>query len=906
MSYTSFSRETSARDPVHSHRLSQFPIITAIALWAQAIFGANLLVNPGFDQNSGHHVPTGWTRFEPPTAQHMFDGLGNFYIEAQVAPHSTPYYFKEWGACYNTTNNVAGIYQDLSSAPGYIYQASGWFYDSSTTSGGNDLMGIDCSTWFEVSFLGSSSNLLALYKSANFNGQTVGIDTWFQFQVTNACNIAQPVSVGDPFFTTYAVTGSVSQLVAPPGTTKVRYRIVYFQSGSEGGACFFDDVVLNQISGSAPPVISSFFPQNMIFVNPNDGISFNVSSPSGSTISHNGIHLVVNGTDVSGSLAFGTVGSSTNVTYHGLLSNLTYTASITVTDSMNLTASADSYFETTWVGVPPVTYLWEAEDFDYTNGKYINNPALCSTVGNANCYFGKVGVEAVDEHLTGNAPFHFYRADDAMGIVASGDFARPDHYVAGVVDYRIDPFNGITGGDSSWLNYTRDWPPGSYWVVGRVTADVSHQGRIILSKVNPDTTTTDIGTFTMNGVGYGTYQNVFLKDTNGNNATLTLNGKATLRATSGGDLLPGFFMLVSGQVDLPTLSNVYPTGAHPFEYTNAFSFTVTTVGATFAANGITLNLDGNDVTSSLAITGSTSVKNVVYPSLLPNAIHVAIITATNSLGHGIRVTNHFDTFNEANYMVETEDYDYNGGQFFDPWSPDVYAGQGATTNIDFQHTTLDGQTAFGLYRSDGIPEDRLGQHDWLRHVFPDAGGVDYVLTFFAGGDWVNYTRVYPAGSYYVYGRFSGGGPFTMYLDQVVSGTGTTTQATKRLGQWSAVGKDYVTYDWVPLTDSGQVAPVAIKLNGLSTLRITTDGFCNPNYFMLVPASGISLTASRSSNNIVVSFPTQTGVSYRVFYRTALAPTNTWTLLTTLLGNGSVKSVVDPSTGSQRYYKVVAP
>jgi hypothetical protein len=903
MSSTSSFAEFSSRctrSGFNFYLASQIPVIAAIVLWGQAVWGANLLVNPGFDQNSGHHVPTGWTRFEPPTAQHPADGLGNFYIEAQVAPHSAPYYFKEWGASYNGTNNVAGIYQDLSSAPGSTYQASGWFY---TRTG--DMMGADNYAWIEVAFLGASTNTLALFKSANFS-VNAGMDTWLQYQVTNACNPSQPVSLGDPFFTTYAVTGSVSQLVAPPGTTTVRYRFAYFQSAIEGGSGYFDDFVLNQISGSAPPVISSLFPQNMIFVNPNDGISFNVSSTSGNTINHSGVHLVVNGTDVSGSLVFGTSGSSTNVSYHGLQSNLTYTASITVTDSVNFTASANTYFETTWVGVPPVKYLWEAEDFDFSNGLYINNPALCSVSGNPNCYFGKVGVEGVDEHLTGNAPYHFYRADDAMGTVASGDLARPDHYAAGVLDYRVDPFNGVAGSDSSWLNYTRDWPAGTYWIVGRVTADISHQGKIILSKVNADTSTTDLGTFTMNGLGYGTYQNVFLKDTNGNNATVTLNGKATLRATSGGDLLPGFFMLVSGQVDLPTLSNVYPSGAHPFEYTNALSFTVTTVGATFAANGITVNLDGNDISSSLAITGSTSVKNVVYPSLLPNAIHVAIITATNSLGHGIRVTNHFDTFNESNYMVEAEDYDYNGGQFFDPWSPDVYAGQGATTNIDFQHTTLDGQTAFGLYRTDGIPEDRLGQHDWLRHVFPDSGGVDYVLVFFAGGDWVNYTRAYPAGNYYVYGRFSGGGPFTMYLDQVVSGAGTTTQVAKRLGQWSAVGKDYVTYDWVPLTDAGLVAPVAIKLNGVSTLRITTVGFCNPNYFMLVPATGIAVTAARSGSNTVISFPTQTGANYRVFYRTDLTSTNNWVLLTSVLGNGSVKSAIDTSSASQRFYKVVAP
>jgi hypothetical protein len=185
------------------------------------------------------------------------------------------------------------------------------------------------------------------------------------------------------------------------------------------------------------------------------------------------------------------------------------------------------------------------------------------------------------------------------------------------------------------------------------------------------------------------------------------------------------------------------------------------------------------------------------------------------------------------------------------------------------------------------------------------GAIDYVLTFFAGTDWANYTRVYPAGNYYVYGRFSGGGPYTMYLDQVISGAGTVNQTTRRLGQWSAVGTDYVTYDWVPLTDSGLVAPVAIRLNGQGTLRITTMGNCNPNYFMLVPAMGIPLTASRSSNNIVLSFPTQTGATYRVFYRTDLA-TNSWTLLTSVLGNGSVKSVIDSSSGARRFYKVSAP
>jgi len=881
--------------PINFCLLYKLVITTTLVLFGHRAGAANLLVNPGFEANSGHVVPTGWTRYEPPTAQHFGSPpLGNFFVE-QIAgiAHSGIFYFKEWGASYNGTNNVAGIYQDLSSAPGSVYQASGWFYTSAA-----DMMGANCAVWMEVSFLGASSNTLALYKSANFT-TSVGTATWFQYQVTNACDLSQPVSVGDPFFTTYAVTGSVSQLVAPPGTTKVRFRFAYLQNASQGGSAYFDDAVLNQVSGSVPPTITSVFPLNMLFVNPSDGISFNVSSPGGNTINNSSIRLLLNGTDVSSGLSITGSSSNKTVTYSGLQSNLTYNASITVTDAVNLTASANSYFETTWVGVPPVVFLWEAEDFDFNSGQYINNPVLCTNAGNPNCYFGKVGVEGVDEHKSGNAPNHFYRPDDPIGTVPSGDFSRKDHYLAGVLDYRIDPFNG---GD--WVNYTRDWPSGTYWIVGRLTTDVSLSGSITLSKVNPDTTTTDLGTFSVSsGLGWGTFQNVFLKDSNGNNAAVTFNGKATLRATSGGNLLPGFFMLVSAQVDLPTISGLYPTGTHPFEYTNAMKFTLTTVGATFPANGISLLMDGVDVSSNLLISGTTSVKNVVYPSLLPNAPHLAIIAATNSLGHGIRVTNRFDTFNEANYMVEAEDFDYDGGQFIDPWMPDAYQTLGATTNVDFQHITLDGEQF--LYRSDGIPEDRLGQHDWLRSTFVQFGAIDYVLTFFAGTDWANYTRVYPSGTYYVYGRFSGGGPFTMYLDQVVSGAGTPTQVTRRLGQWTAVGTDYVTYDWVPLTDSGMEAPVAITLNGLTTLRITTTGNSNPNYFMLVPATGIPLTASRSNNNIVISFPTQTGVSYRVFYRTDAGNTN-WVLLTTIQGDGAVKSVTDPATGGQKFYKVTAP
>jgi hypothetical protein len=144
----------------------------------------------------------------------------------------------------------------------------------------------------------------------------------------------------------------------------------------------------------------------------------------------------------------------------------------------------------------------------------------------------------------------------------------------------------------------------------------------------------------------------------------------------------------------------------------------------------------------------------------------------------------------------------------------------------------------------------------------------------------------------------------MYLDQVTSGAGTTNQTTKRLGHFEAFARGPFTHDWVPLTDDGLAAPAVVKLGGVGTLRLSSGTF-NANFLMFVPAGGISLKAARSGGNTLVSFPTQQGVAYRVFYRTNLT-TGNWTLLTSVLGDGTTKSATDPANAAQRFYKVVSP
>lgn len=889
-------------------------VLTLAAVPARAV---NILVNPSFElPPHGHVSPTtppvafGWTRFAPPTAQ----AFGNYWVDNAVAAHTGTYYWKEWGACYNGTNNVGGLYQTLSSSPGSTYQASSWLYCNS-----GDPLGADCYTWVQVEFLDSSSNLLALYKSGNFN-LAVGADTWINYSITNACDITSPVSLGDPYFQTYAITGAVSQLVAPASAGLVRFRYCYYQVNTEGGSSYMDDADLEQLTGPIPPVISNLNPQNEIFVPPSTGLSFTVTSPSGHFISTNGVHVLLNGVNVSSNLTItgnttNNTSTNLNVSYSGLQSNLAYNVSVTVTDSFGFTASVNTYFETTWYSVQAPTYVWEAEDWDFTNGLFFDNPTLCNAPGGANCYFGVVGTQGIDEFTSvfqSGANYHVYRPQDLEGTALSEDNTRPNLAAAGREDYCINPFNF-----TDWVNYTRDWTNSTNWIIGRFANGSGTAGGCTLSIVTP-TSTNVVGLFNVNpGASWSDFHYVYLSNTNGNgqNANVVLNGTQTLQLSAilpggtGGNALPTFFMLVPAEVDLPFLSGLYPDGKHPFEYTNTLSFTVTTLGATFPTNGIQVILDSNDVSSLLAITGSTSSNSVVYPYLAPNELHTVLINVTNSLGHGISITNHFDTFSLSNYMVEAEDYDYNGGQYVPSasYSPGAYTSFTSVTNVDFHHTLIAGEPTDGSdfpYRINGIPQGGEVGDYYRAFFFPNT---DYQLIYFGGGDWVNYTRDFPPGRYYLYVRTSGLGPFTMTLGQVTSGQGTTNQVVQPLGQWSSSATSINSFSWVPLTDSGGVAPVSVNLTGVPTLQLSTPtGDCYPNYMMLVSATPVSLNAALAANQFNLSFPTQKGANYRVFYRTNLVVGN-WSLLTSMVGDGTVKSVTDSTVGSsQRFYEVTSP
>jgi hypothetical protein len=73
--------------------------------------------------------------------------------------------------------------------------------------------------------------------------------------------------------------------------------------------------------------------------------------------------------------------------------------------------------------------------------------------------------------------------------------------------------------------------------------------------------------------------------------------------------------------------------------------------------------------------------------------------------------------------------------------------------------------------------------------------------------------------------------------------------------------------------------------------------------MLVPAATqVSLSVALAGSNVQLSFPTQSGLTYQVWRKFALTDAN-WTLISTVAGDGSVKTVLDGIVPGQGFYRL---
>ena len=243
--------------------------------------------------------------------------------------------------------------------------------------------------------------------------------------------------------------------------------------------------------------------------------------------------------------------------------------------------------------------------------------------------------------------------------------------------------------------------------------------------------------------------------------------------------LNGFTVLDPTQ---PGIYNLYPNGLSLFQNTSILSFTALS-SAGVAGSNVQVIVDGINQTN-LAFSGSASSLAVTFPGLTLNNLHAATITITDNNGRAASTTANFDTFNPDTYTFEAEDFDYSGGQYFNNPQTVAYFGLGATPGIDcYQVNPGQGNEA---YRPNPPNLETEICTDRPRQTF-SPGLQDYDVGFNSGGNWGNYTRNFPAGTYNIYLRGSDGISAVSdnaSLSLVTGGQTTTNQTTSRLGTFS--------------------------------------------------------------------------------------------------------------------------
>jgi len=199
----------------------------------------------------------------------------------------------------------------------------------------------------------------------------------------------------------------------------------------------------------------------------------------------------------------------------------------------------------------------------------------------------------------------------------------------------------------------------------------------------------------------------------------------------------------------------------------------------------------------------------------------------------------------------------------------------------------------------GLATEATG--DIARAQYIGTGMTDYNVGFTSTGDWANYTRQFPKGSYNIYMRVAN--PNGDSMDTVeISGPVSGRFNVPNTGNWQV-------YTWVPMVDADGKAVVFAADGSAQTLKISTiAGIYNANFYMLVPATATSVTApvltvSRSNGNIVISFPTKAGANYQLEYKNQLNDA-TWTSVgSSVAGTDAVQSVTDPIGAGNRFYRV---
>lgn len=258
---------------------------------------------------------------------------------------------------------------------------------------------------------------------------------------------------------------------------------------------------------------------------------------------------------------------------------------------------------------------------------------------------------------------------------------------------------------------------------------------------------------------------------------------------------------------------------------------------TIATNAITLAVDATPVTPTITETASeVTVTYAPAGGWAPNTSHNASLTFT---GRTVSWDFQIGSISTPSFFLEAEDFDRNGaGQpaaSVMPYIGGAYSGLDAADGVDYLRANEGSSPIYRMGEDPQVPMDRTGDRD--RGASELA--VNYKIGWVGGGQWYNFTRTFPAGTYNVYAGLSHGDASTTAtriggnLATVAGGTPTVVGAFDgpATGGW---GNNAL----VPLRDTATTNNlVAVNLSGQQTVRFnTTNG--DFDFILFVP-EGVS-------------------------------------------------------------------
>jgi hypothetical protein len=391
-------------------------------------------------------------------------------------------------------------------------------------------------------------------------------------------------------------------------------------------------VIFDNARVAAPPVIANTAPiisdvspaTSASFVSAGNSITFKATDDQ--NLQNDKISILLNGVSftTNNGLTLSGSGNARTATLGGLVANTSYSATLKVTDSDNVSTTVATYFDTFLASDMAV----EIEDYNFGSGLFIDNPTpLAENSGPLpNGYANQTGTPDIDYSDTRrdftDTP---YRPDDHVRMQHSLDVLRPKFSAEGgsaasVFDYDV---GDVSAGE--WLNYTRTFEAGNYEVYLREALVNGAQVEADLELVTSDPTAGDqtvskLGSFNATTSGFQ-FRNVPLTDAVGQHkVVLHLNGATTLRLhqissePGDGNIYQNYLIFVpvaDAGLQRPTVESAVPLAGS----------TVTTVGPSVQAvirnhdsivktNSIVLSLNGTPV--SAVITNDSQGASVFY------------------------------------------------------------------------------------------------------------------------------------------------------------------------------------------------------------------------------------------------------------------------------------------------------